>query len=266
MPAVDPSRLNFQIADLMSSFHAPEEFHQKIRDLFSLYANRTLRQGAMTDSTPLMPAFHLPEPVFRQLRSELAPATSAEPNSALKLADTLWQDEHFEVRQIAVLLLGHVGPSNPEPILSRLNNWLSPDLDPVLKEFILQSGTQHLQSSFPAQWEAWIGSLLSQKEPAWIALGLAGLRASLGASTPQNLPAVFRMVSPFIRDPQPDLMNALRRLVKALATQSPTETAYFLKQTLSLSSSSGTERLVRQSLPLFSDDIQIDLNAALKLD
>lgn len=264
MPAVNPARLNFQIADLLSSFDAPSEFHRKIKDLFSLYANRTLRPGETTQRMPLTPAYHLPDPVMRQLRMELTPFASTRPDAALALADTLWLDNTFEVRQVAALLLGHAGIDGPEPVLSRLDRWLSPALDPALREILLDSATHRLQSRFPKPWEAWIESLLSRREPSWIALGLAGLRASLGPSAPHNLPAVYRIISPFVRDPHPEAINELRRLVTVLAAQSPTETAFFLKQALSVSSSPGTIRLVRQSLPAFPSRIQEDLKAVLR--
>ncbi len=266
MPAVNPTRLSFQVADLMESFHSPEEFHKKIRDLFSRYANRTLRHGELSKMASLMPMYHLPDPVMRQLRSELNPIISREPGAALNLADSLWQDEVFEVRQVAVHILGHAGVTEPDPLISRLEKWLSPDLEPALKEAVLFSGTQRLQSKFPQHWETWIESLLARANPAWIGMGLMGLRAGLGTSTSQKLPIVFRIISPFIRDPKPGMLHEINRVIKALAEQSPTETAYFLKQTISLSDSPKTIHLVRQCLPFFSEEIRKELKEALKTE
>lgn len=264
MPAVNPTRLNFQIADLLQeSFHSPEAFKRKINDLFSLYANRTLRYGEGTGIMPLMPMYHLPDPVMRQLQSELKPAISEAPEAALSLADILWGDKMFETRQVGIFILGHAAVEAPDPILSRLNTWLSPDLEPVLKEALLRNGTDYLQSKFAKAWESWVESLLSQKEPGWISIGLIALRAGLRSSPSQNLPAIYRLVSPFIRDPQPGTMNELNRLVKVLAEKSPTETAYFLRQSLSLSDSSGTSRLIRACLSSFPDEIQKELQTAL---
>ena len=264
MPAVNPTRLSFQIADLLKSFDSPQDFHKKIKQLFSLYANRTLRYGDRLEMPPLMPMYHLPDPVMRQVKAELALALSESPEAGLALADTLWGDETYEVCLVAIFILGHATMDSPDPILSRLNQWLAPDLDPKLKEAVLQSGTQDLQSRFPDHWEAWVESLLARKNPQWIALGLIGLRSGLRSSPSQKLPVIYRLISPIIHIPQPAVTNELKRLIEVLAQQSPTETAYFLRQTLSLSDSPGTARLIRQCLPMFPDNLQKELQAALK--
>ena len=264
MPAVNPTRLSFQIADLIKSFHTPHDFHKKIKDLFSLYANRTLRYGDRLALPPLMPTYHLPDPVMRQLKTELVPILSEKPKAGLALADTLWEDDAYEVRLVAIFILGHAAVDSPDPILSRLNQWLSPDLDPNLKEAILHSGTQGLQSRFPDRWEAWIGPLMAHKNPQFIALGLIGLRSGLQSSPYQKLPVIYRLISPIVRNPQPAVTNQLKRLIEVLAQQSPTETAYFLRQALSLSDTHKTGRLIRQCLPMFPDDLQKELQEVLK--
>ncbi len=265
MPAVNPTRLSFQIAELLESLEDPIKFHKTLRDLFSLYANRTLRYGEEAGLAPSIPMYRLPDPVMRQLKSELQPVVSDNPEAALALADTLWQDATLEVRQVAVFLLGQAAVDKPEPIISRLNQWLKPDLDPVIQEMVFISGTQRLQSRFPDSWETWIEALLARKEPHWIVLGLIGLRVSLQQPSPsQKLPVIFRLISAIIRDPQTRIMNELRRLIQELAQHSPIETAYFLRQMLSLSSAQGTARLVRQTLQAFPPEIQLELKSAIK--
>ncbi len=264
MPAVNPARLNLQIADLLESFHSPKKFHKKIQELFSYYANRTLRQSEMADITPLMHMYHLPDPVLHQLKLALQPIINQEPQAALNLADVLWQDKFFEPRQMAIYLLGQTSGAGPDPIISRLENWLSPELEPALKEVIFFSGTQQLQSSFPQDWEAWIESLLNRDNTSWISMGLIALRAGLRFSPLEKLPVIFRVLSPFIREPHPGIMNEMTHLIEELAKQSPTETAYYLKQSLSLSKSPSTRRLVRHCLPAFPEDARVELQRALK--
>lgn len=264
MPAVNPTRLSFQIAALLPSFESPEEFHKKLKGLFSLYANRALRRREQPGIPLLIPAYHLPNPVMRQLKTELTPVVAGNPQAALALADVLWRDETFEVRQAAIFILGQTPVAEPDPIFSRLNQWLTPDLEPSLKEELLESGTQSLQSKFSKRWEAWIKSLLTHKNPQWITIGLIGLRKGLKLSPGNKIPTILRLVSPFIRDPQPEIMNELKRMLEALSQHAPTETGYFLKQALSLSNSARTARLVRGCLPAFPDEIQKELQQALK--
>ncbi len=264
MPAVNPTRLRFQIEELVATFHSPPIFHQQLRHLFSLYADHTFRYGDSTTLKPLIPMYHLPPPVARQLHLDLKPYIKDDPEGALSLADELWDDDYLEVQQTAIFILGVVPVAEPEPILARLEEWLTPDLDQALKSYLFSTGTEQLQTTFPETWESFIGSYLNQENPKMIALGIQGLTQGLQNPSFKNLPAVFRLVSPFIREFDYELAKHLVQLIQALAKRSPTETAYFLKQTLSISESPEIKRLIRQCLPFFSENIQQDLISTIR--
>lgn len=264
MPAVDPARLRFQITSLIESFESPPAFHRKLSDLFSFYANRTLRFGDSAQPEPNIPAYNLPHPVIRQLELELKPLINSAPQAALSLSDELWNDPYFEVKQIAVYILGTVPVETPEPIRQRIDEWLTPKLDRALASYLLSTGTRHFQKSFPAAWETFVQSLLNQGSPKMIALGLKALTEGVKNPSFRNMPAIFRLVSPFIREPQPEFMKDLARLVETLINNSPMETAYFLKQTLSVSDSTLTKRLVKQNLSLLPENIQQELRSSLR--
>ena len=129
MPAVNPTRLRFQVEALMSDYSDPAAFHLALNNLFELYANRALRFGDSTGLRPMIPLYHLPAPVGRQLEVDLERVVNANPEPALPLADELWQDPHYETKLIAIMLLGFYPLSDPQPILDRLNLWLKPNLD-----------------------------------------------------------------------------------------------------------------------------------------
>lgn len=264
MPAVDPTRLRFQIEALMKHFQSPPNFHRHLRNLFSLYANRALRSGDTTALKPLEPRYQLPQPVLRQLELDLQPHIKADPQSALELADELWQDNYFEIQQTAIIILNLVPANSSEPILERLNKWLTPGLDKTLTSFLLSAGTRVLQLSFPDSWETFIETLLRSNDRKTIAQGIQGLTEGMKRTAFKNLPAVFRLVSPFIRNPDSAYRRELEALVQALADRWPTETAYFLKQALSISESPETARLVKKTLSFFNDNLQEDLRAALR--
>ena len=175
MPAVNPARLQAQIDQLMKSFDAPKAFHQRLRDIFELYANRTLRMGEFPPY-PLIPMYHLPDMVTRQVEVELKPNIFENPVTAIAIADELWMDEFYEIRHITSFILGVVEMENPEPIHTRLKNWLTPDLDKTLTSDLLSFGTHSLQTNFPVVWEQFIESFLTEKDPKMIGLGLQGLK------------------------------------------------------------------------------------------
>ncbi len=133
----------------------------------------------------------------------------------------------------------------------------------MLKSDLLTTGTQSLQDAFPEAWESLVLTLLSHTEPKRISLGIQALAAGAQQPNLKNLPAVFRLASPFIRDPHSAYARDLERLVETLAQHSPKETGYFFRQTLSLSTSRETARLIKGCLPAFPEDVRADLKSAL---
>lgn len=264
MTAVNPTRLRFQILGLMAAFGTPVEFHQKLHGVFSLYANYALRFGEDVPTRPLIPMYHLPHPVMRQLTLDLKPHVAENPQAALAVADELWGDEYYEIRHTAIRILGSLPLDDPQPVLERLQIWLTPDLDQALRSDLFTIGTHSLQEAFPEAWEALILSFLTQTEPKQISLGIQAL--SEGAKSPnfKNLPTLFRLASPFIRDPHSAYTRDLEGLVEALAELSPNETSYFLKQILSVSTSPETSRLVKNCLSAFPEEVRVDLKSSLQ--
>jgi len=259
MPAVNPTRLRFQISEVMSFFHAPNDFHRQLSNLFNLYANRALHSGDSTLIKPLIPMYQLPPPVFRQLELDIKPHINDDPRAALVLADELWQDAYFEVRRVSIYILGHVPVTEPEPVVTRLKTWLTPDLDRMLTSYLFSTGTLRLQETFPDKWEAFIQSYLSKSDPDLSALGIKGLTEAVRKTTFNNLPAIFNLISPFLRNPKGKQIQELFRLIEAMIDYSPKETTYFLKQALSVSTSNDLTRFIKQNLTQFPVAVQQEL-------
>jgi len=265
MPAVNPTRLRFQIEGLLSFFESPSEFHLRLRDFFNNYGDHTLRFGEYAPTQPQLPMYHLPDPVTRQLEFELRQRITTNPQVALALADELWQDDTFEIKQLAIFILGHTPLEDSQRIYQRLENWLTPGMDTTLSVYLFSEGTKELLITFPEAWESFVKSYLDHQNPKMVNLGLQGLAEGLKQSSFQNMPAVFRLVSPFMRDPKSENMRALENLIGVLAKLSPNETVFFLKQTLSLTSNIPlTTRLIKSSISLLPDNLQNDLKATLK--
>ncbi|MBG0770679.1 MAG: DNA alkylation repair protein [Anaerolineaceae bacterium] len=259
MPAVNPTRLRFQVEALMSNYSDPAAFHLALNNLFELYANRALRFGDSTGLRPMIPLYHLPAPVSRQMEVDLERVVSADPEPALPLADELWQDPYYETKLVAIVLLGLYPLTDPKPILDRLENWLKPGLDLSLFPKLFSHGTRHLQKDFPTVWENYLETFLRSDDPEKVSVGFLGLAEGLSDPQFQNLPALFRLISPFVRDPQPATSRELAHLLRSLAGVSPTETGYFLRQILSVTDSPEIKRLVSESLSGFPPELRKDL-------
>lgn len=263
MPAVNPTRLQNQIEEVLMVFDNPEAFHRHLKGLFSLYANRTLQLGQSPEPAPMMPRYHLPQPLIRQLQMAIRPYLEKDPQTALMIADELWKDTFFEVKLFAIVILGNISVENPEPIINRLKSWMIPELDDRIKSELMSNGTAKLQKNFPSAWEKLIQSLLDQKDPKMIGLGIQGLIEGLKQTKYDNFPLIFRLVSPVIQNPHTVNMEKLEDLIRTLIHQSPTETAFFLKQTLSLSQSNETKRLLKRCLPLLPEKDRQELKSSL---
>lgn len=263
MPAVNPSRLQLQIEEILEYFDNPQAFHRRLSDLFSLYANRTLQLGQSTEPRPMAPLYHLPQPLTRQLHMAIKPYIEKDPQTAIQCADELWEDAYLEVKQFAIYILGNVPVDEPSPIIDRLENWIEPDLDDRLISDLLSTGTYKLQKNFPSTWERLIESLLDQKDPKMVTLGIQGLIEGVKRTNFDNFPMVFRLISPIILNPQTANMEKLEDLIRTLIAQSPTETAFFLKQTLSLSQTTDTKRLIKRSLPLLPEKERQNLRSSI---
>jgi hypothetical protein len=264
MPAVNPTRLRFQIEEVLTHFDSPKAFHQSLSALFGAYSYRALRFGEYSPSKPLIPMYHIPDPVLRQLEYDLKPLLQSDPEAALACADEIWNDPYFEVSKVAIFILGNIPADDPQIIIERLSTWLNPGLDRALADHLLSEGTRQLQDNFPDAWEAFIGAYLSSQNPKLINLGLKGLSEGLKRTSFTNLPAIFRIISPFLRDPQFENTRAVENLLKVLADRSPNETVYFLKQTLAIVDNfPELTRLVKSILPLLPSQLQNELKAAL---
>ena len=247
----------------MAFFSKPAEFHRRLQDLLSLYANRALRFGESAGIKPLIPMYRLPAPVTRQLQADLHLQIEADPDAALSLADELWQDTYYEIKNTALFILGDVSTQDPGPIIARLKAWITPDLDAKLLTDLFSTGVVKIQAFYPDSWEKLIQPLLETENSERLSLGIKALLAGVQNTQFTNLPAIYRLVGPLLYDPDRKLLNDLSRLIEALAKESPVETGFFLRQTLSLSTSPETQRLVKQCLPFFPEAIAAELKSLL---
>lgn len=259
MPAVNLIRLRLQIEELLSFIETPESFARQIKDLFSRYAHPSLRISDSSRSLSMIPQYHLPDPVLRQLRLDLPSFIQKDIQNALLIADELWKDPYFEVKQMAIFILNLTCVEDPGPVVERIKTWLTPDLDSAVAADLLITGTQNLQVNHPQSWEGLIDSYLVDQNPKMVSFGLQGLTAGVEHGSGSTLPAIYRMISPILQNPSGVFYTKFLDLMEALTRKSPTETAFFLRQTLAISDSPETIRLVKQILPLFPESIQTQI-------
>lgn len=263
MPAVSLARLKNQIDELASVFARADTFQKKLSSMLDFYADRAYRPGQAVKTKTLLPTYHVAPLVMRYLEQGFGRLCQEQPDAALRLIDCLWKDDYLEPRLLAASLLGSTALTPPEPVLERLHAWANPDQDDQLLAALLQQGSARLRKELPDRWLEIVETWLSASDLPSRSLGLVALLPTAQDRYYENIPRIFRLLAPVIQSAQPDLQTDLLINLEALARRSPAETAYFLRQMMSISTSVTTVRLVRRLLPILPEEHQTGLRKAL---
>ena len=264
MPAIQLARLKLQVSELLTYYADPVDFVRELHTLLNFYADRTRRPGRTGKPRPLIQAYNVPRQVLRRVESDLTPQVFAEPDKALALADQLWADAWFECRLLAISILGLIPLDNPEIIVDHLQTWGKTCREDALLDALLETGAEGLRSESPDAFlqlvELWLtnGDLPSRK------IGLRALPALIANPQFDNLPAIYRLLTPLLREAASALESDLTRAVRALGERSPQETAYFLRQNLIAPHKSGLAVITRATLDIFPAEFEEMLRAVLR--
>ncbi len=262
MPAIQLGRLKIQAARLANDYTQPAAFISNLDGILDFYADRTHRSGQSGVPHPLMPAFKVPAPVLRQIVVELGPSVEANPQAGFILADELWKKDNLEYRMLAASLLGLMPAASAEGVIERVQAWLKNETEPSLIEALLRVGMAPVRRDAAGKYMALLETWLSTPGLVEQEVGLWAMLPLLESASFNNLPALFRLITPFVRSIQPRLRPALLAVVEAMIARSPQETAYFLRQNAASPASIDTPWLIRKVLRLFPAELQGSLRKA----
>jgi hypothetical protein len=259
MPAIQPAILRQQAVLLAEYFDEPNAFVRSFHHLLEYYSDRARRPGQSGLPPPLMPSYHVRPPVLRQVLLELEIHVQDNPEAALRLCDTLWEEPFLEFRLLAISLLGKVSVQPPGPVIERLQTWMLSSLERRLVEELLEEGCKTLRSEQPDQYLDVIENWLSQTKNYSRQVGLQALVPLVKNPEFNNLPIVFRLIQPLILVISPALREDIVDIVRALTRRSPQESAYFLRQNLSHPEQKDIPFLIRKCAPEFPERIRRNL-------
>ena len=212
----------------------------------------------------MIPAFHVPPVVLKQVSGELARHTETDQENILKLADALWAGRTLEYRLLACNLLGRVAPTPPERIQERLHDWAEENEEEPLLEALAGQSLGRLRVEAPKVFLKWVEGWLTGSTVPRQRLGLRALGTLLEEEQFEDLPTVFRLLRPVFANAASDLRKDLLRLTQQLAGRSPQESAHFLKEGYAQSHNPTEAWVIRQSLNLFPPESRGALREALK--
>jgi hypothetical protein len=264
MPAIQLARLRQKSAALAEQYSQPELFLHSLRDLFELYAGRVHRPGQSGEPQSLIQSYNLPKPLLRQIGIELKPVAAQNAPATLALCDLLWEEPYLETRLLAVTLLGHAPLDSIEAILTRVERWTESTGESRLTKSLVQQGLGRVRREQP---QRLLNEVKWWLETESLALQSLGLRTLLSlATSPEydNMPAILHLLTPFVRTTPAAVKPDVLDLLASLASHSPKETAFFLRQNLEALENPDTAWLTRQSLPHFPVDTRDSLRLALR--
>lgn len=265
MPAIQLARLKIQSAELVSHFYDPAAFVRGLHDLLDFYADRTRKPGQAGEPPPLIKPYNVPPPVLRQVKTDLNPYVATDKDSALALCDTLWAEPYLECRLLAIELLGLIPTEPPDEVLERVNAWATPKIEDRLLNALVNKGLIEVSKRNPELFLSQVEEWLTSEGDLSRRMGLKAISMMLEDRDFENLPKILRLLVPLIRSSPSQLRPDLLDVIQSLAKRSPNETAFFLRQNLSvLDDNSGTAWLIRNSVRYFPAEIQISLKNALR--
>lgn len=230
MPAIQLARLKNQLNELAGKFNDVEAFIGELHDLYSFYADRTRRPRRVAEATPLVPSYQVAPQVLRQLERVLIPKIKADPEIASALAHRLWKERWLETQLLAITVLGHLPPTPPERILTPVSDWAMECKEERLLQAMVSKGIAPLRVGERERLLEAVEDWLSSSELPLLLIGLRSLPPILKDENFENLPLIYRWISPLVREVDLDTQAELLQVIQALAKRSPKETAFFLKE------------------------------------
>lgn len=264
MPAIQPARLKQQVSELVEKFAQPDIFVRDLQTLLDLYSDHTYRPGLSGEPSPLISSYKTPPSVMRLVWQELTPLIKQQPAKILPLCDALWVTQNYDLQVLATRLLGQA-PSKPtEPVIDRINTWICQGLNNRIMDKLFEFGLSRLRIDMPEVVFELISSWIAAKDLQVQQAGLRALLSKIDLSETENLPTIFRMLTPYLRSAPTRLRPDILAVLTELAHTSPSETAFLLRQNLSAPENPDTAWIVRKVLDEFPDELRAGLKYSLR--
>lgn len=264
MPAINPTRLKVKSARLAEKYLQPGTFVRGFHDMLSSYTDQTQRPGKAGEPPALLASYNVPPPVIRQVWLELSRIALMDTQACLILCDALWAEPCLEHRLLAATLLGQLPVEPAEPILQRLAAWTHSPLEVRLMDVLVDKGMHRLRRESADRVLQLSQEWLQARELTTQQLGMQSLIPLIKESSFENFPAVFRLLTPFLRLTSPPLRPDLLAVLTVLAHRSPQETAFTLRKSLEAPDNPDTAWIIRQIINQFPEPQQVSLRQAMK--
>ena len=205
---------------------------------------------------------HVPHSVLTELDSRLELLSKLQPKSALANADLLWATEFYEVKHSAISILAGLSSTQQNPVIERIRNWITHDLDQRLMIEILDAFKNQPDILLNDQWIDSLSQWLSGSDDDIRRIGLKAIQETIRMNY-KNLPKIFKLLNPVFQNPRISYQKELVDVIRVLIERSEAETASFMIMTATLYPNKDVRAFVRKCLPMFDPFFQVEIRSHL---
>lgn len=265
MPAIQLERLRKQVAELIERYHQPVKFAQGLADLFEYYADRTQRRNPSKARSLVIKNYRVPAVVKRRVLQGLNSSINSDPAAALLLVDELWRHEVLEFRTLAIDILGQSPPELCLQVIDRVKAWNHQNNEILLLEMLADQALTTVRSQAVEDVFQLVHEFVTSDHMIDQRLGVRVLLPLVGDPSFENLPAIFALLKPLMKEIPAPLRPDLLDILCLLAKRTPQETALFLRQIFNNNEAQHNfSWLLRRVMPYFPQDIQHNLSTLLR--
>jgi hypothetical protein len=262
MTAVNPSRLENEIAGVLTLVDDHTACARECMRMLEYYADRMKRSGDSADVMEGLHVLHVPNPVVRQLGAGLAEAMRGEDHPWEQVACALWEQRYREAQLVAIAI---VGVRSDDRVPGLVRTWALECDDSRVFTHLADQGLDQFRTSRASDFyiavEEWLGSSVNRLRH----LGLLALSAVIEAHHAQYMPTILRLIQGVVGEVRGEARQALYELVRAIAGLSPLEIASLLMEEVK-SGTPGIERMIRETSTSFPPRQKQRLEDAIQAD
>ena len=263
MPAIHLERLSEKVDDLVLSYNIPEDFVRKLHDLLSFYADRTYRSGQDISTHSLLPLYKTPPQINQEILHRLNNKAQNAPMLLLNLCDALWLENNFESKLLACELVSLIPTDYAETVFIVTSNWLIQSSNIYLQKAIIEKSLYQIRKQKGEEFLTTFTFFIQSPNIAENKIGLLALKTVLNDEAFINLPRLFQILTPMMRNFPEEITMDVSFVIELLIIKSPLETLHFLSQTYSVNPSIRFQAIIRKVIPQFSETHQHTLRVLI---
>ena len=229
MPAINLVILRKQTTEVSEYFFEPQRFIFHFIQLMDFYSNRTIKPGKTIGSNAQIKTYKVQDPILRTLFSKLSPLASKNPETTLKLANLLWDENIFETRILAIRLLSSLPAEKNLTTLKIIEKWVRKCRE---DDLLIEFAEYPLMTIQEENWKEYLSTInkwLRSKSATLNHMALESINTLLKEKVVVDLPPLFKTLKSLFAQPPFALRSQMNPIFKSLIRQSPNEIMYLIR-------------------------------------